>query len=480
MNNTISPACLPKFYSYDILADLRVDVLVESNVYAIPIDALFLMAARKNKKRGFLFVSKILGKHLPVHPLIPLIGGAALAARYASIMYNERIWEDNCEFAQALISPAIRTKTWEYVSNHLLPLPEKTLFIGFAETATALGHGMFASFDENAQYIHTTRENILGIDQVLNFAEEHSHATEHYCYPIDAGLFDNEDMVVLVDDEITTGKSALNFIKAIQSQYPRKKYGVVSLLDWRSAAEKQRFNEVEQELGICIQTLSLTSGNITVTGQPIVGLQDDQQTEPLASSVKSAVEIIILGDDIGPLLEFSSQNAKQDINSVPYLYATGRFGINSMEQAALESNFQQVGYFLREKRQGRKSLCLGTGEFMYIPFKIASYMGDGVSVQSTTRSPIYPAQHAGYAVKQAISFSSPDDNLITNYVYNIPRGCYDEVFIFMERAVDDQGLESLLLALETLAIPKINLVICVGGSKTKTTGGTVPLQTVPS
>ena len=59
---------------------------------------------------------------------------------------------------------------------------------------------------------------------------------EHYCYAIDPALFENDDMVVLVDDEITTGKSALNFIRAIQSKYPRKKYGVVSLLDWRSVS----------------------------------------------------------------------------------------------------------------------------------------------------------------------------------------------------------------------------------------------------
>ena len=465
MNNTILPACLPNCYSYDILADLKVEIIVTDNVYKIPLEALFLMAARKNTKRGFLFVSKILGKHLPVHPLIPLIGGAALAARYASMMYNEHGFEEHCNFAQALVSAEVRGKTWEYISHHPLPLQSKTLFIGFAETATALGQAMFNSFADNAQYIHTTREQLLGINQVLNFEEEHSHATEHYCYALDPALFDNEDMIVLVDDEITTGKSALNFIKAIQSQYPRQKYGVVSLLDWRSVADQQKFNDAESSLGISIHTISLVSGSITVSGQPVV---DDHDHKPLESSLgekKSSVETIVLGNELGKLLELTSRSANHDENMVPYLYATGRFGINSKEQAALESKFQQVGLSLRQKRQGNKTLCLGTGEFMYIPFKIASYMGHGVRVQSTTRSPIYPAQHADYAVQQAISFTSPDDNSIINYVYNIPRGYYDEVFIFMERAVDAKGLASLLQALAPLAIPKIYFVVCVGSSR---------------
>ena len=461
MNNIILPVCLPNCYSYEILADLKVDIFVDYNVYNIPMDALFLMAARKNTKRGFLFVSKILGKHLPVHPLIPLIGGAALAARYASMMYNEKSFEEKFDFAQALLSPAVRGKTWEYIRFNPLPLPEKTLFIGFAETATALGHGMFSCFAENAQYIHTTRENILGIDNILNFVEEHSHATEHYCYAIDPALFDNEDMVVLVDDEITTGKSALNFIKAIQSQYPRQKYGIVSILDWRGDADKQRLADMEHELGITIHCISLTSGKILVTGKPVVDDHENKPQEPLLTNVKSVVETIILGNDLGALLEFSSQSTNMDINTVPYLYATGRFGINSQQQAELEDKFEQVGFALQQKRQGKKTLCLGTGEFMYIPFKIAGYMGDGVSVQSTTRSPIYPAEHAGYAVKQAISFPNPDDSLMINYVYNIPMGYYDEVFIFLERAVTDKGLEPLLQALGPLLIPKISIVVCV-------------------
>lgn len=465
MNNTTLPVCLPKDYSYEILEELKVEILVDRNVYQIPIEALFLMAARKNTKRGFLFVSKILGKHIPVHPLIPSVGGAALAGRYASLIHHEKRFEENCDFAQAFANEETLEETWLYTSRNLLPLPEKTLFIGFAETATALGHAVFSSFAENARYIHTTRENILDIADVLNFVEEHSHATEHSCYAVDPTLFQNEDTIVLVDDEITTGKSALNFIKAIQNKYPRKQYGILSLLDWRSATEKQRFVEMEEELGISIHAISLVSGCITVTGKPVLESQESTEQSLPQVPMESTVETLYLGNELGGLLNFSSVNMAGGKNPLPYLQGTGRFGISSTEQMEMETRFRQVGLLLKEKRQGEKTLCLGTGEFMHIPFRIASYMGGGIKVQSTTRSPIHPAQHSNYAVKQAISFPCPGDSDLINYVYNIPVSYYDEVFIFLERGVDKQGLESLVKAFAPLRIPKIYCVICVSTPK---------------
>lgn len=465
MNSITSPACLPNTYDYTILKNLKVEVQVVNNVYQIPIDALFLMAARKNTKRGFLFVSKILGKHIPVHPLIPLLGGGALAARYASMMYDDRSLERHCDFSQAFINSSAMKTVWEYIKQNPLTLQENTLFIGFAETATALGHGVFSCF-ANAKYIHTTRENILDIENVLNFAEEHSHAVEHYCYGTKAEWFDNEDMVVLVDDEITTGKSALNFIRAIQHRYPRKRYAVLSILDWRSQADKQKYVEIEKELQVQIHTISLLSGDIVIKGKPVVDYQE--VTSCVAQmDVKPTVEMLVIKEDIGVLRNFSSLNTNEERNTTPYLQATGRFGITSQEQAVIEEKFRKIGKWMKGKRQGNNTLCMGTGEFMYIPFKISSHMGEGVSVQSTTRSPIYPVQRENYGVQRSISFCNPEDSHIINYVYNIPPGFYDDIFIFLEREVQEQNLESLLQALTPLGVSKIYVVACVGKYHTK-------------
>lgn len=70
-------------------------------------------------------------------------------------------------------------------------LTEKTLFIGFAETATALGQAVFVCFSGNCTYIHTTRNDISGNYKKFNFVEEHSHAPEQYLYIKDNDFFRN-------------------------------------------------------------------------------------------------------------------------------------------------------------------------------------------------------------------------------------------------------------------------------------------------
>lgn len=92
---------------------------------------------------------------------------------------------------------------------------------------------------------------------------------------------------------------------------------------------------------------------------------------------------------------------------------------------------------------GKRTLCLGTGEFMYIPMKIAAEMGENILYQSTTRSPIHPVSNdVNYAIHNHFSYPSPEDPTITNYFYNISPHDYDEAFVFIER---DLGKKPYLL-----------------------------------
>ncbi|UOK57948.1 phosphoribosyltransferase domain-containing protein [Bacillus sp. OVS6] len=85
------------------------------------------------------------------------------------------------------------------------------------------------------------------MDSIINFEEEHSHATSHRCY-VDKSLFENDSPIVLVDDEVTTGKTALNIIESIQSKYPRREYTVVSILDWRSEEDQKDSKKQKKDL----------------------------------------------------------------------------------------------------------------------------------------------------------------------------------------------------------------------------------------
>lgn len=459
MNNIISSAFSPKIYTYN-LEGQRVTVRLEGNPFDFEPQTLFSLAARRNKKRGFLFVSKVLGKHVPVDPFVSLLAGAALAVQFMSKIHNV-----NHPHAQAIME-ALKTnkETGEVyeaaVTNQRFALPQETLFIGFAETATGLGHSVFSFFD-NAHYLHTTREQISSLPAVLDFNEVHSHAVNHRCYPLDPELLRNPETVVLVDDEITTGNTALNIIRAIHMKFPKKNYTVLSLLDWRTRSDRDNYLNLEKELGIRIHTLSLLEGEIEVSGDPYCEQMDQinlVSEKDFREDFQLKIEQIYLKiQDVVPLFSVDWQGNK---SFSPYLSLTGRFGLSSRENQEVRLLAKEIGETLKCNRSGEKTLCLGTGEFMYFPMLISAYMGNGISYHSTSRSPIYSFPKPGYGIQNGFAYHCPDDESITNYVYNIPLDYYDEVYVFLEREVNPERLKSLLSVFNVLAIPRLVLVVC--------------------
>jgi adenine/guanine phosphoribosyltransferase-like PRPP-binding protein len=150
--------------------------------------------SRINKKRGFLFVSKVLGKHIPTKP-------SKMREIYRELAFK--------------IKPYI-------IKNR------PTLVIGFAETATALGNGVFDSLRDDYGikdiiYIHSTRFQTSN-EIFLSFYEEHCHAPSHIIYKpknnrLEDLLYDVGN-IILVDDEISTGNTANNLINEIKKLLP--------------------------------------------------------------------------------------------------------------------------------------------------------------------------------------------------------------------------------------------------------------------
>ncbi|MGG4105575.1 phosphoribosyltransferase family protein [Paenibacillus lautus] len=440
-------------YTYKVLGDLEVHIEVLDNPFGLPLESLFRMAARINKKRSFLFVSKLLGKHIPVIPEVSLLGGAALALLY-QMHANGKLTLDIHEIMRALVDLNSAGETYKYMKSNLLELSEPTLFIGFAETATALGHSMYDVFNGPTKYIHTTRDEIVGTKPLLTFEEEHSHATAHRCYSSDPEFFHGDTPVVLVDDEITTGRTALNIIRDLQQKHPRTRYVVASLLDWRSNEDINRFAAMERELGISIHCLSLLKGRIKVEGAaPEVHGVDSLSLIP---THKVQVQHHYIGHAFSNI-PMSSINSLREQNDKPYLELTGRFGLRSSDNKVLDHMISSAASLLKNHRVGKRTLCMGTGEFMYIPMRIASEMGQGILYQSSTRSPIHPSREATYGIQNAYSFHSPEDRNVDYYFYNIADGQYDEIFVFVERS-DESSLYTYLNALRLTGIPVIHVV----------------------
>lgn len=146
------------------------------------------LAVRNNAKRRFLFVSKVLGRHIPVRPAVL----REVASRLAKKLRAE-----------------------------LKPGP--VVLIGMAETATTLGQAVFREFVNQGGegfYIESTRRPTGGV-QAFSFSESHSHATAHVIHMPSPGddpedLLKNAVQVVVVDDEATTAKTAAGLIHALK------------------------------------------------------------------------------------------------------------------------------------------------------------------------------------------------------------------------------------------------------------------------
>ncbi|QJD84849.1 phosphoribosyltransferase family protein [Cohnella herbarum] len=438
---------------YKILDELQVGVTVTSNPYGLELDHLFRMAARINKKRGFLFVSKLLGKHLPVQPSLSLASGAVLGCLYESMILGRESAAVSVQLLQEAFQDSEKADAlYERLMDNKINVDEPTLFIGFAETATALGHSMFDAFKGNVSFLTTTREQIEHLSSLINFEEEHSHAMSHRCYALDPELFRKADRIVLVDDEITTGNTSLNIIKELFEQFGHEDYVVASLLDWRSEADRNRFAKLEQELGIRIRCLSLIEGSITIEGSPL-----DEQAR-LPASVVQDTEVTIRKLDVSRYFMHLDRPPVADNKDVSYLSNTGRFGMTAAQGELLDREIEQASKQLVAQRTGKRVICMGTGEFMYIPMRIADLMGNEVYYQSTTRSPIHPMQREQYAVSSAYKYESVDDASVANYMYNLSPGQYDEAFVFVEREYDEEKGKSFEQALARIGIPIVNLV----------------------
>ncbi|MGG5253892.1 phosphoribosyltransferase family protein [Neobacillus sp. SM06] len=447
MRSTQTLTSYKKKYSFPILDLLNIEVEVTDNPFSLPVDELFTMAARINNKRSFLFMSKLIGKHIPIHPNKALLTSALLAVRY----YETKM---NAEFDGKTIFLAEFLKTNpDFKRDAFIPMAVCPMIIGFAETATALGHA-FSDCFTNASYVHTTREELEDQEPVIVFEEEHSHATSHRCYfPLD--MIQNDRDIVLVDDELTTGKTALNIIRSIHSRFPRKYYTVAAILDWRTAESKRAFTKLELELGINIHVISLVAGTVHIDS--VKEVPDEDEDSQVGSKTAVKIERIAVSQFF-PQKRNSPVAKKGKMGTACFIEETGRFGLKTDQVLEITEKVNRAAAYLAEKRSGKRTLCLGTGEFMYLPLAIAAKLGNGIFYQSTTRSPIFVHNEKGYGARYKAAFPNPENDEITNYVYNIPEGFYDEMFVFFEREVPDSELEPFLEQLKNTGVQTIKLV----------------------
>lgn len=343
------------------------NISVKKNPCLFGISDLIEIGKRANNpKRNFLFISKLLGKHIAVNPDICKTAGWLLA----SLAYNEPC----SEYSYAI-------KNSEHIDAKIFDKPiakEDVLVMGFCETATGLGMAV-ASAIEGSLYFHTTREKIDGIKPLFSFEEEHSHATTHLLYTLRQISCEKYSKVILVDDEITTGNSMLNIIKAIKTASKIKNFHILTILDWRDEEQLNKFDDFCKENDVKITVTSAMAGSISGTTETVY--HDARKTPVIEDTASVDCEI----------KEFPSVKLGDNDNCpVSYFSASGRFGVEYSEIQEIEEHSERVAKKINEMLpENAKVLVLGHGENIYIPSRIASKISAAkVDFRTTSRSPI--------------------------------------------------------------------------------------------
>ncbi|MEO8407430.1 MAG: phosphoribosyltransferase domain-containing protein [Oxalobacteraceae bacterium] len=199
------------------------------------LDDLIGFAARANAKRGFLFLSKVLGKHWPVTPQLMREIHVVLAAQV----------------------PA--------------DLPGPVVFIAMAETAIGLGQGVFEAYQDAhpncaALFLHTSRYQV-GDTPVIEFEEAHSHAPRQFLHmPTDAHLRDlllHARALVLVDDEASTGNTFLNLTAACRVLNPAlARVHLATITNFMGTAAN---DALSQRFGLAVTVGAALSGEYAFT-----------------------------------------------------------------------------------------------------------------------------------------------------------------------------------------------------------------------
>ena len=354
----------------------------------IPVKRLLGFAARVSSKRKFLLVSKVLGKHYPVTPKM-------MSWSYRGL-------------ARLVLKSGIGTSS---------------LWLGMAETATGLGYGVFeaACHDglNKALFIQTTRYHLDHIER-LEFEEAHSHATDFFLYyPVDTRLrqqFLNATELVLIDDEISTGKTFLRLIKAYQQVNPNlSKVFIVSLVNFAHPDDRQT---LEVEAGVEVEWVCFRQG--------VLRFEDSQNV------AIDSITVNVSGNG----------ECKKHLLAWP-----GRLGMTSPVCLDDDNVLEQLKVFITPGNANsapflKPILVLGTGECnapAYLLGRLLERNGFNVKVQSTTRSPI----HKGNDIALVCQFEDNYEDGIANFIYNLEPDDYQDIIVCHETPLNISLTERL-------------------------------------
>ncbi|MFH9858033.1 phosphoribosyltransferase [Streptomyces sp. NPDC017202] len=398
------------------------------------------LALRRNPKRAHLLVSHVLGKHVPQSPSVVYGHGLALGRRVAELLGEEA--------AEAVV-------------------------LGYAETATGLGHSV-ADGVGRAPYLHSTRRPVPGVVPAGGFEESHSHATSHLLLPEDPALLVGDGPLVLVDDEFSTGNTVLNTIRDLHERYPRRRYVVVALVDMRSPADAGRLEAFAREIDARVDLVTAASGTVRLPegvlekGRELVARHEADSAQARGGSAGYAGPAPTGGRPEDGLIR--PRLTRVDLRWPHGLPDGGRHGFTPQHRARLEDALPAMAARLAEAlpEGARRVHVLGFEELMYAPLRLAHELERATAAEvrfsTTTRSPVLAVDDPGYAIRNRIVFPAHDDPADgpgERYAYNVADADFDAVVAVVDSVADTPALHAPGGLLDRLAahIPHVVLAV---------------------
>ncbi len=380
---------------------LRLNITTEK----VPLEKVSYFASRRNNLRGFLFVSKVLGKHYPVRP---------------------------CEMRQIYRQLAGEIVSTIGTESGAVEPEDSFLALAMAETATGFGAGIYEEFcrllyrqslfekqsDSKegstvpAIFCHSTRYHDSRVAELLSFEEPHSHASGHWLTAPPAEMAESlakTTTLLLLDDEQSTGTTAENAVRKLIPFLPHlQKVVVVSILNWMGGRRKEEF--AAHFPGLTIHFPALISGSMEFMPRA------DFRFDTLPQSVGN-------GENKDAFL--AENSGRRWYRKSPQISAP----IIEQAEEILQKNAAENG-------ECRPILVLGTGEFTFLPFLFAEELekrGREVFFQSTTRSPILVEKDTERScINSVIPLSDNYGEGVANFVYNVIPEKYRAIFICYE------------------------------------------------
>ena len=403
-----------------------------SNHYQL--EDLLGFAQRINPKRAFLFVSKVLGRHIPVAPSTMRDAFTDLAS--------------------------------------LVPddLPEPILVIGMAETAVGLSAGVHQALQTRypqALLLNSTRHAQHDSDNnhalLTTFSEDHSHASHHLIYQsadkaTQAQLLASKTLI-MVDDEASTGNTCVNVVTALRNAGldQLEQVHLTTLVDWSLNQERHQHKDpadsddavsdqiAERLPNIEFQRHHLLSGAWTWTDAP----NPEPITMPSVDTTEAGSQEL---GHTGNWGRFPTLDSTNGFDNYLLKFQTAFKVFNKQAQSEKEQSEKEN---FDKKQLPKRILVLGSNEFVWLPFLLAEWLetqtqNSTVNFSALTRSPIA----LGGAITTILSFSDNYGLGMTNFAYNVEPSDWDLIVLCVEtsaNSVDDmwKDLDNVLVVSPT-------------------------------